>query len=129
MTYGAIALFPRKPVWDSPGSKRQDSDDAVKGARTLKRFQLKPGISRPISLKKFASQTRFQKITWREGTKGAMTGLFAWRRVWLGGGWATGACANAPQTWLLIEKQSDSLIKYAVSNLPPNTSAIKAIQM
>lgn len=58
-------------------------------------------------------------MTWREGTKGKLSGRFAWLRVWPASGWATGACVGAEPVWLLIEEQADGKLKYAVSNLPP----------
>ena len=50
-------------------------------------------------------------------------------RVWSASGWATGDCAGAEPLWLLIEEQADGKIKYAVSNLPPRTSRIKAVRL
>ena len=58
-----------------------------------------------------------------------MTGKFAWLRVWPAGGWATGECAGAAAIWLLNEEQSDGTIKYAFSNLPANTSRLKAVRL
>ena len=90
---------------------------------------MKDGTPRPASLKELASKTPLWKVTWREGTKGKLSGRFAWLRVWPGSGWATGECAGAEPVWLLIEQQADGTIKYAVSNLPGRTSRIKAVRL
>ena len=58
-----------------------------------------------------------------------MTGKFAWLRVWLAGGWATGECAGAAAIWLLIEEQSDGTLKYAFGNLPASTSRLRAVRL
>jgi SRSO17 transposase len=76
-------------------------------------------------LKTLAERTPLKEVTGREGTKGPMTGRFAWLRVWPGHGWATG---EGP-IWLLIEGQSDGTIKYAFSNLPAKTSRIQAVRL
>ena len=68
-----------------------------------------------MSLKDLAAKTPLRKVTWREGTKGKLSGRFAWLRVWPGGGWATGGCAGAEPVWLLIEEQADGKIKYALA--------------
>ena len=67
--------------------------------------------------------------TWREGTKGKLSGRFAWLRVWPAGGWRTGDCAGKGPVWLLIEEQADGKIKYAFSNLPADTSRIRAVRL
>src|SRR4051812_10101681 len=43
------------------------------------------------------------------------------------GGWATGDCAGAEPTWLLIEEQADGQIKYAFGNLTASTSRLRAL--
>jgi SRSO17 transposase len=68
-------------------------------------------------------------VTWREGTKGKLSGHFAWLRVWPGGGWATGECAGAEPTWVLIERQADGKLKYAFSDLPPDTTRLRAVRL
>jgi SRSO17 transposase len=67
-------------------------------------------------------------VTWREGTKGKLSAHFAWLRVWPGQGWSDGDCAFADPIWLLIEKQADGKIKYAFSNLPANTTRLRAVR-
>jgi SRSO17 transposase len=116
-----MVVFTEEPTWDEP--------TASTGGRPQKRHRLAEGSPRPISLKELAARTPRRKVTWREGTKGPMAGRFAWLRVWPAGGWATGQCAGAEPIWLLIEEQADGKLKYAFSNLPADTSRIKAVRL
>jgi SRSO17 transposase len=84
---------------------------------------------RPVSLKELAARTPLRKVTWREGTKGKLSGRFAWLRVWPGHGWATGECAGEGPIGLLIEEHSDGKLKYAFSNLPADTSRVRAVRL
>src|SRR3954467_14488895 len=119
-------VFTEEPTWEAPGPAARPS---TAGGRPRKRSRLKDGMPRPVSLKDLAASTPLRKVTWREGTKGKLSGRFAWLRVWPGGGWATGGCAGAGPAWLLIEEQADGQIKYALSNLPGRTSRIRAVRL
>ena len=121
-----MVVFTEEPTWGAPGPAARPSKA---GGRPRKRSRLKEGTPRPVSLKDLAAKTPLRKVTWREGTKGKLSGRFAWLRVWLGGGWATGECAGADPVWLLIEEQADGTIKYALSNLPARTSRIRAVRL
>jgi SRSO17 transposase len=116
-----MVVFTGQPRWDAP--------TAGTGGRPRKRRRLSEGSPRPASLRELAARTPRRKVTWREGTKGPMTGRFAWLRVWPGHGWATGDCAGEGPVWLLIEEQSDGAIKYAFSNLPATTSRLRAVRL
>jgi SRSO17 transposase len=116
-----MVVFTEQPRWVAPA--------AATGGRPQKRHRLAEGSPRPISLKELAAQTPRRKVTWREGTKGPMWGRFAWLRVWPGQGWATGQCTFAEPIGLLIEEQADGKLKYAFSNLPADTSRIKAVRL
>ncbi len=116
-----MLVFTEEPSWDEP--------KAGTGGRPQKRRRLAEGSPRPVSLKELAARTPRRKVTWREGTKGPMWGRFAWLRVWPGHGWATGDCAGAEPIWLLIEEQADGKIKYAFSNLPADTSRLRAVRL
>jgi SRSO17 transposase len=116
-----MVVFTGPPDWVEPR--------AATVGRPRKRHRLAEGSPRPIRLKDLAAVTPLRKVTWREGTKGKLSGRFAWLRVWPGGGWATGECAGADPVWLLIEEQADGTIKYALSNLPGRTSRIKAVRL
>ena len=116
-----MVVFAEEPRWVEP--------EAATGGRPRKRYRLAEGSPRPVSLKGLAARTPRRKVTWREGTKGPMWGRFAWLRVWPGHGWATGECAGAEPIWLLIEEQADGKLKYAFSNLPADTSRIRAVRL
>jgi SRSO17 transposase len=117
-----MEVFTEEPSWEAPGPSRS-------GGRPRKRSRLKEGMPRPVSLKELAARTPLHKVTWREGTRGKLSGRFAWLRVWPGSGWAAGDCAGAGPVWLLIEEQTDGTIKYALSNLPGRTSRIRAVRL
>jgi SRSO17 transposase len=116
-----MVVFTEPPDWVEPQTSI--------GGRPRKRKRLAEGSPRPVSLKELAGKTPLRKVTWREGTKGKLSGRFAWLKVWPGGGWATGECAGAEPAWLLIEEQADGKIKYALSNLPGRTSRIRAVRL
>ena len=67
--------------------------------------------------------TDFRSVTWREGTKGRMTGRFAAWRVRPAHQLSAGKVPLAP-CWLLAEwpAGADQPAKYFFSNLPPGTS-------
>jgi SRSO17 transposase len=116
-----MLVFTEEPKWDEP--------KAGTGGRPQQRHRLSESSPRPVSLKELAARTPRRKVTWREGAKGPMWGRFAWLRVWPGQGWATGQCALAEPIWLLIEEQADGKLKYAFSNLPTETSRIRAVRL
>jgi SRSO17 transposase len=121
-----MVVFTEEPMWDRPGPAGRPEGT---GGRPRKRPRLSEGAPRPVSLKALAAETSLGKVTWREGTKGKLSGHFAWLRVWPGGGWATGECAGAEPVWLLIERQADGKLKYAFSNLPPDTTRRRAVRL
>lgn len=116
-----MVVFTEPPQWVAPA--------AATGGRPQKRHRLAEGSPRPVSLKELAARTPRRKVTWREGTKGSMAGRFAWLRVWPGHGWATGDCAGSDPIRLLIEEQADGQLKYAFSNLPDDTSRLRAVRL
>src|SRR3954451_2603061 len=121
-----MVVFTEEPAWEAPGPPARPPKS---GGRPRKRPRLKEGAPRPVSLKALAASTPLHKVTWREGTKGKLSGRFAWLRVWPGGGWATGECAGADPVWLLIEEQADGKIRFALSNLPEATRRIEAVRL
>jgi SRSO17 transposase len=121
-----MVAFTEEPAWEAPGPAARPPGA---GGRPRRRSRLKAGTPTPVSLKALAASTPLRKVTWREGTKGKLSGRFAWVRVWPGGGWATGECAGAGPVWLLIEEQADGKIKYALSNLPEATRRIEAVRL
>jgi SRSO17 transposase len=121
-----MVVFTEEPKWEPPGPAARPEGT---GGRPRRRPRLAEGSPRPVSLKDLAAATPLHKVTWREGTKGKLAGHFAWLRVWPGGGWATGDCAFAEPIWLLIERQADGTLKYAFSNLPADTSRLRAVRL
>jgi SRSO17 transposase len=121
-----MVVFAEQPIWEPPGPADRP---AGTGGRARRRPRLAGGAPRPMSLKELAARTPRRKVTWREGAKGPMRGRFAWLRVWPAGGWATGECAFAEPIWLLIEEQADGKLKYAFSNLPADTSRLRAVRL
>ena len=118
---GEMVVFTQEPRWQAPGPSV--------GGRPRQRPRLVKDSATAQSLRAVAASTPLCKVTWREGAKGPMAGRFAWRRLWPAHGWATGDCAGEEPVWLLIEEQPDGTIKYAFSNLPADTSRIKAVRL
>src|SRR3954470_10734765 len=94
-----LVVFPEPPQWLPPAP--------ATGGRPQTRPQLAGGSPRPVPLHALAARWPRRKVTWRQGTKGKLSGRFAWRRVWPGHGWQRGDCAGAEPVWLLIEEQAD----------------------
>ncbi len=118
---GDFAVFTQPPAWLPPRPST--------GGRPQSRPRLAEGSPVPIALNELAKRTRLRRVSWRAGTKGRLSGRFAWLRVWPGQGWQKGACAGAGPLWLLIEEQADGAIKYAFSNLPEGTGLREAVRL
>jgi SRSO17 transposase len=119
-------VFTEPPAWDRPAGR---GGVGPAGGRPQSNPQLRPGTPRPVRLRDLAARTPLRRVTWRAGAKGPMSGRFAWVRVWPGFGWKRGECAGADPVWLLIEEQADGDLKYALSNLPAGTSAVRAVRL
>lgn len=82
----------------------------------------------PVSAEAALSSAKWQKITWRRGTKGPLTCLFAARRVRVADGHKHRMRDHRMQrmpgeeVWLVGERRSTGEQKYYVSNLPANAS-------
>ncbi len=116
-----FVVFTEEPRWVRPSPTPQ--------GRPRTRPRLADDNPRPVALGELASRVRRRPVSWRQGTKGTLSGRFAWLRVWPAGGWASGDCADAAPVWLLIEEQADGQLKYAFSNLPTDTSRIAAVRL
>jgi SRSO17 transposase len=116
-----FVVFTEEPQWVRP----------TRGGngRPRTRPRLADDSPRPVALGALATRVRRRRVNWREGTKGTLSGHFAWLRVWPAGGWATGECAGAKPLWVLIEEQADGTLKYAFSNLPSDTSCLRAVRL
>ncbi len=66
---------------------------------------------------------RWRRVTWRQGTKGALAERFVALRVRVGDGPTTRTARHLPgeEVWLLGEWRASGERKYYLSNLPPNT--------
>lgn len=118
---GELVAFAAEPTWDR-------SDTSGPG-RPRTRPRLAPGSPPPVPLSELAGRLPRRKVTGREGANGMLSGRFARARVWPGHGWATGECADAGPVWVLLEEQPDGALKYALSNLPRDTSRIAAVRL
>lgn len=120
-----LVVFTENPTWDRP-----DARTSVGRGRLRTHPRLATTSPRPVALSTLAGQVARKRVNWREGTKGMLSGHFAWVRVWPGQGWATGECADAKPLWVLIEKQGqDGPLKFAFSNLPAGTSRLAAVRL
>lgn len=120
---GDLVVFTRQPRWEMPGGP------AGAAGRPRTRPRLAEGEPPPAALSELAKRVKLRRVTWREGTKGKLSGRFAWLRVWPGHGWRTGECAGVGPAWLLIEEQADGQIKYAISNLPEGAGVKAAVRL
>jgi SRSO17 transposase len=116
-------VFPEHPRWDPPAAR------TGAGGRPRSNPQRAAGSPPPVRLRELAARTPLRRRTWRDGTKGKLSGRFAWRRVWPGYGWRRGECAEAGPSWVLIEEQPDGTMTYAVSNPPAGTTCLRAVRL
>lgn len=122
---GEESVFANPPHWLAPVAK------GGRG-RPRSRAHLAAEASRPIPVRTLAATLPRTPVTWRQGTKGALTAEFAWVRITLGHHWQRGVPATGMPTpeqaerWLLVEWRADGTIKYALSNLPADTSLERA---
>jgi len=116
-------VFIEPPAWVPP-----TRGTTAAGGRPQSNPQLSPASPRPVRLRDLATRTRRSRVTWRTGTKGKMSARFAWVRVWPGHGWRRGDCAGADPVWLLIEERADGHLQYALSNLPADTTRVRAVR-
>lgn len=122
---GEEAVFAEPPHWVPAVPKRPHG-------RPPTRAYLAADAPRPIAVKALAATLARTPFSWRTGLKGALAAEFAWVRVWLAHDWQRGVPAQAIPTqeeaarWLLVEWRTDGTIKYALSNLPPDTTLEQA---
>jgi len=86
----------------------------------------------PVSAEALLAGGKWQKVSWRRGTKGQLTCLFAARRVRVADGHKHRMrdnrmqCMPGDEVWLVGERRSTGEQKYYVSNLPA-TATIKTL--
>jgi SRSO17 transposase len=116
-----MVVFTEPPRWVQPqGSSR---------GRPRTNPRLAEEGPRPVRLGELGERLPRRKVTWREGTKGKLSGKFSWVRVWPAQGWQRGDCASADPLWLLVEEQADGKVQFAFSNLPAGTSRLQAVRL
>jgi SRSO17 transposase len=104
-----------------------------KRGRPATRAYLAEDGPRPMAIHALAASLARTPVCWREGTKGKLEAEFAWVRVWPVQRWQMGVPAEAvpdaesTARWLLVEWRKDGTIKYALSNLPPDTALEPAV--
>ncbi len=103
--YGAAVQVAVPPQWR--GRKRRPVPD-----------------EEPREAEKVLAGLSWRRITWRQGTKGALTARFAALRVRVGDGavWGNNRHLPGEEVWLVGEWRSSGERKYHLSNLGPDTS-------
>jgi SRSO17 transposase len=82
----------------------------------------------PMAAEALLAEEKWQRLSWRRGTKGRLTCLFAARRVRVADGHKHRMldnrmqCMPGEEVWLVGERRSTGEQKYYLSNLPPNAS-------
>jgi SRSO17 transposase len=82
----------------------------------------------PVAAETLLTAAKWQRISWRRGTKGRLTCLFAARRVRVADGHKHRMldnrmqCMPGDEVWLVGERRSTGEQKYYVSNLPADAS-------
>ena len=127
------ALSARGLRWAVGLSRRQNvypADIALSFpvAKTGKRRKYHVPDQPPISAELMLAEKKWKKITWRRGTKGGLTCLFAACRVRVADGHKHRMldnrvqCMPGEEVWLVGERRSTGEQKYYVSNLPADTN-------
>lgn len=123
---GEEVVLTEPPRWIPHAPKR------AHGRRPSRAYLAEDG-SRPVAVRTLAEALERTPVCWREGTKGKLEAEFAWVRVWPAHRWGNGVPADAipdaeaTARWLLVEWRKDGTIKYALSNLPPDTTRQQAV--
>jgi SRSO17 transposase len=127
------ALSERGLLWAVGLSRRQNVYPANVAlifpvAKTGKRRQYHIPECPPISADTMLAGEAWRTISWRRGTRGRLTGLFAARRVRVADGHKHRMldnrmqCMPGDEVWLVGERRSTGEQKYYVSNLPGETT-------
>ena len=127
------ALSERGLLWAVGLSRRQTVYPANVAlifpvAKTGKRRQYHIPDRPPISADAMLADETWRTISWRRGTRGRLTALFAARRVRVADGHKHRMldnrmqCMPGDEVWLVGERRSTGEQKYYVSNLPAETT-------
>jgi SRSO17 transposase len=78
----------------------------------------------PRAAEAVLAERPWRRLTWRQGTKGALAARFAATRVRVGDGatWANNRHLPGEEMWLVGEWRSSGERKYYLSHLPPRTA-------
>src|SRR6201989_16713 len=136
--YGSSGLFrqaltERGLLWAVGLSRRQNvypADVALifPVAKTGKPRKYHVPDQPPVAAEALLATAKWQRVSWRRGTKGRLTCLFAARRVRVADGHKHRMldnrmqCMPGDEVWLVGERRSTGEQKYYVSNLPANVS-------
>ena len=136
--YGSSGLFrqaltKRGLLWAVSLSRRQNvypADVALifPVAKTGKRRKYHIPDRPPVSAEGMLAREKWQKVSWRRGTKGRLTCLFAACRVRVADGHKHRMsdnrvqCMPGDEVWLVGERRSTGEQKYYVSNLPADAT-------
>jgi SRSO17 transposase len=127
------ALIERGLLWAVGLSRRQNvypADVALifPVAKTGRRRQYHIPDRSPVSADAMLSDEKWQKVSWRRGTRGRLTCHFAARRVRVADGHKHRMldnrmqCMPGDEVWLVGERRSTGEQKYYVSNLPADAT-------
>ncbi|QKE93003.1 IS701 family transposase (plasmid) [Lichenicola cladoniae] len=127
------ALSERRLLWAVGLSRRQNvypADVALifPVAKTGKPRQYHVPSQPPVAAEALLAKEKWQRVSWRRGTKGRLTCLFAARRVRVADGHKHRMldnrmqCMPGDEVWLVGERRSTGEQKYYVSNLPADVS-------
>ena len=122
---GSESVLDEPPRWVVPARRGRGQPPT--------RAHLAEEAPRPVAVKELVERLERTTVRWREGTKGWLEARFAWVRAWPAHRWGNGVPADAipaPEEaarWLLVEWRADGTIKYALSNLPPDTTLEQAV--
>jgi SRSO17 transposase len=127
------ALMERGLLWAVGLSRRQNvypADVALifPVAKTGRRRQSHIPDRSPVSADAMLSDEKWQKVSWRRGTRGRLTCHFAARRVRVADGHKHRMldhrmpCMPGDEVWLVGERRSTGEQKYYVSNLPADAT-------
>jgi SRSO17 transposase len=127
-----VGLLGEEVVLTEPPRWIPHAPKSARGRRPSRAYLAEDG-PRPVAIRTLAETLERTPVCWREGTKGRLEVDFAWVRVWPAHRWGDGVPADAipdaeaTARWLLVELRKDGTIKYALSNLPPDTTLEQAV--
>jgi len=127
------ALSERRLLWAVGLSRRQNVYPAEVAlifpvAKTGKPRKYHVPDQPPVSAEAMLAGEKWQEVSWRRGTKGRLTCLFAARRIRVADGHKHRMldnrmqCMPGDEVWLVGERRSTGEQKYYVSNLPADAS-------